>query len=244
VETDDFISEVEKASGQDLSEFVKDWLESEELHYEEMEGALYLSSIFLKQYLQIDCTLNQLNCEKDLSSGISDEAKIKIINQNIGLVSQSHFNNSIKVRQAIAQNLSEIPLELKTVYESLLNDKSYITIEAALFNLWNNFPQERKKYLDKTNGIQGFSDKNIRILWLTLALITEDYRPEFKTQYFDELTYYTSPVFGFEVRQNAFQYLSQIQACNEACKVNLEQATKHHNWRFSKFAKALLKQYQ
>ncbi|MGB5418557.1 MAG: M1 family metallopeptidase [Algibacter sp.] len=240
VETDDFINEVEKASGEDLREFVKVWLVSEKLLYEEMEGALYLSSIFLKQYIQIDCSLDILNCEKDLSNGISDKAKIKIINQNISLIKKTHFNNSLKVRQAIAQNLSEIPLELKREYEALLNDKSYITIETALFNLWQNFPQEREKYLDKTKDIQGFSNKNVRILWLTLALLTEDYQPENKNTYFEELTDYTSPEYGFEIRQNAFQYLNEIKACNDVCNENLKQATKHHNWRFSKFAKSLL----
>lgn len=240
VETDDFISEVEKASGQDLSEFVEVWLESEGLLYEEMEGALYLSSIFLKQYIQIDCSLDKLNCEKDLSSGISDKAKIKIINQNISLIKKSHFNNSIKVRQAIAKSMTQIPLELKTDYESLLNDKSYITIETALFNLWKNFPQERQKYLDKTKGIQGFSDKNVRILWLALNLVSPDFEDKKIRGYYQELTDYTSPKYGFEIRQNAFQYLNQIQACNDVCKENLKQATKHHNWRFKKFAKTLL----
>ena len=54
------------------------------------------------------------------------------------------------MRQALAKNLSKIPLELKTEYESLLNDKSYVTIETALYNLWTNFHEERIKYLYKT----------------------------------------------------------------------------------------------
>jgi aminopeptidase N len=31
-------------------------------------------------------------------------------------------------------------------------------------------------------------------------------------------------------------------SCGEECKENLNEATAHHNWRFSKFAKNLLKQ--
>jgi aminopeptidase N len=72
-------------------------------------------------------------------------------------------------------------------------------------------------------------------------LFTEDFEPENNKAYFEELTDYSSPKHGFEIRMNAFQYLSQIQACNDICKENLEQATKHHNWQFSKFAKELLK---
>mgnify|MGYP000294805682 CR=1 FL=1 len=241
VETKDFINEVEKVSKIDLSDFVEIWLNDKTFHYKTIENLLYKQSTFIQEYIQVDCENYSSKCKDYLSSWISDEAKIKVIRQIPNRITKDHFKNSIKVRQAIAQNVSKIPLELKTEYESLLNDESYATIEAALFTLWQNFPLECKKYLDKTKGIQGFNDKNVRILWLTLALITEDFETENKTQYFDELTDYTSSKYGFEVRQNAFQYLTQIQACNTDCKDNLKEATKHHNWRFSKFAKELLK---
>ena len=150
------------------------------------------------------------------------------------------LSKSIKIRQAVAENLTEIPLELKMDYESLLNDKSYVTIEKALLNLWMNFPQERKKYLDKTKHIQGFNDKNIRILWLALALVSPDFEDKNIRNAYDELTDYTHAKHGFETRQNAFFYLQQINACKDICIENLKQATAHHNWQFSKFAKALL----
>jgi aminopeptidase N len=117
-----------------------------------------------------------------------------------------------------------------------------LTIETVLFNLWRNFPLERKKYLNLTHGIQGFNDKNVRVLWLTLALITDDYNVIHKKRYLSELTNYTSPKYGFEIRQNAFLYLNQIEACNDTCNENLKEATTHHNWRFKNFANDLLKQ--
>src|SRR5690606_8621339 len=126
-------------------------------------------------------------------------------------------------------------------YETLLSDASYITNELALYNLWNNFPQARSLYLNKTKHLHGFNDKNIRILWLTLALVTEDFEPENKQKYFEELTDYTNPKYHFEIRQNAFQYLKLINACNEICQENLKQATKSLVWQFSKMAKDLLK---
>src|SRR5690606_9031141 len=122
--------------------------------------------------------------------------------------------------------------ELKSYYETLLEDKSYITIEMALYNLWNNFPEDRYAYLTKTKHLQGFNDKNIRTLWLTLALITEDFEQENKSDYFEELTNYTNPSYHFEIRQNAFQYLKLVNACNEKCQENLEQAAKHPVWQF------------
>ncbi len=241
VKTDDFIKEVEKASHKDLRPFVNEWLIEAKFNYEKVEEMLYLSSTFIKQYVQIDCENYTSKCKDYLGSWISDEAKIKVIRQIPGHIKTGDFKNSIKVRQAIARSISKIPLELKADYETLLDDKSYITIEAALFALWQNFPESRHKYLNQTKTIIGFRDKNVRSLWLTLALITEDFEPKNKQRYFDELISYTSPDYGFETRQNAFQYLTQIQACNDICKENLQQAAKHHNWRFKKFSKELLK---
>ena len=241
VETDDFISEVEKASGEDLNEFTKTWLLANSFNYENALKSLKKSN-FINEYLSVNCEEDVLKCKNLLQTNISDEVKIKIISQLKNNISKADFDTSLKVRQAIAQNLTRIPSELKTEYKSLLNDASYITKEAALYNLWQNFPQERHHYLNKTKGIQGFNNKNIRTLWLTLALVTEDYEPENKLLYFDELTNYTSSKFGFEIRQNAFQYLNLIKACNTDCKENLNQATKHHNWQFSNFSKDVLKE--
>ncbi|MFY0714278.1 M1 family metallopeptidase [Seonamhaeicola sp. NFXS20] len=240
VETKDFISEVENTSKQNLNAFVETWLKSEVFNYEEALQILKKSS-FIKDYLQVDCNTNDLKCKELLSSNVSDKIKAKIIRENPKLITQNTFKNPLKVRQAIAQSLTDIPLELKNDYESLLNDKSYITIETALFNLWQNFPKDRIKYLNKTKNIVGFQNKNVRTLWLTLALVTDDFETENKKQYFEELTDYTSPKYGFEVRQNAFQYLNEIQACGVACKDHLQQATTHHNWRFKSFATKLLK---
>ena len=260
VETDDFINEVEKASGADLSEFVNIWLNEQELPLIEMKQSLennettaFLLTLEDTPYLSYR---KDENDEYVTSSLVLDYPKAfypvknAILQEVLKKPDYPTYNDlllgvfeskEIKFRQALAQYLSEIPPELKEDYETLLNDKSYITIETALFNLWKNFPQERHKYLNQTKGIQGFSDKNVRMLWLTLALITEDFEIENKTKYFNELTDYTSSKYGFEIRQNAFQYLNEIQACNDVCKENLEQAIKHHSWQFSKFAKTMLK---
>lgn len=254
VETSDFFTEVEKSSGADLSGFVQKWLESSELYYNDLKPYFFAhknsvrssrdlnkDSHLSKNYYPLNCEQQPEICKVFLINSIDFFRNARIVQQLGDDISNSTFyTQDIKTRQAIAQTLSEIPLDLKNNYESLLNDKSYITIETALFNLWRNFPEERFKYLNQTKDIMGFNDKNVRILWLTLALITDDYEPEKKRAYFKELIDYTSPKYGFEVRQNAFQYLNQIKACNAQCKENLQQATTHHNWRFKKFAKSLL----
>ncbi|MCR8668166.1 M1 family metallopeptidase [Aestuariibaculum sp. M13] len=239
VKTKDFIAEVERTSKQDLSKFVALWLENKDLNYNLMLESLK-QSVFIQEYLMVDCELYTSKCGEYLNSGISDEAKAKVIEQIPNQITTDNFKSSIKVRQAIATSISIIPERLKQDYESLLQDESYVTIEAALMNLWRNFPQERYKYLNQTKGIVGFHDKNVRMLWLTLALITDGFEPENKPEYFKELTDYTSPKYSFDIRQNAFMFLQQIQACNEVCRENLKEATTHHNWQFSKFSKSML----
>lgn len=239
VDTNDFINEVEKVSGKNLKKFVATWLESKTFPFDEALKSLKQST-FIQEYLMVDCGVITSKCKGYLSSGISDEAKIKVISQMPDIITSGDFYNSVKVRQAIAKNISTVPLGLKEKYESLLQDKSYLTIEMALFNLWKSFPEDRNSYLEKTKGIQGFNDKNIRMLWLLLTLNTPGFEPENNQKYFEELRDYTNPIYNFEIRQNAFQYLNLMQACDSVCQDNLQQATKSPVWQFSKFAKGML----
>lgn len=263
VDTKDFIKEVEKTSGEDLSEFVEIWLMSERLYFDKMLNSIKSNKMVAKMY-EFDKTFKTVNASEEGVYSLNFKRDLPVlkafyadfknrdatqfkkdVNYNdkapLNFYKVAFMSKDIKVRQAIAKALSKIPLELKTDYETLLDDKSYLTIEAALFGLWNNFPEEQNKYLKKTKGKDGFSDKNIRMLWLTLALISDDFESENSEHYFNELVGYTSSKYGFEVRQNAFSYLAWIRSCVDACQENLKQATKHHSWRFSKFAKQLLK---
>ncbi|MEZ4803537.1 MAG: M1 family metallopeptidase [Gelidibacter sp.] len=241
VETSDFIEEVKKTSGKDMSEFVKTWLEDNVLPQDAMVKSLKKSA-FIQEYLDVDCETYPSKCQDYLMSDISDKAKVKIVSKESYKIKKEDFNNSWEVRQAIAQNLTEIPLNLKKSYESLLNDKSYVTKEVALYNLWVNFTEERSKYLQQTKDVIGFSDYNVRLLWLALNLNTLEYQPEKKQAVFDELNGYTSSKFGFEIRMNAFNYLKLIGGFDEFSIKNLIEATEHHNWRFQQFAKSLLEE--
>lgn len=238
VETSDFIIEIEKASGQDLSEFVKIWIEDSVLPQDDMVKSLNKSA-FIREFLDVSCQTYPSKCGDYLVSDISDRAKIKILSQEGYDVKLEDFNNGIKVRQAIAQKLTTIPLEFRSAYESLLKDKSYLTIETALYNLWVNFPMDRAKYLQQTSSIYGFSDYNVKLLWLVLHLNTIEYQPDKKQAVFEELRTYTDPKYSFEVRMNAFNYLKLINGFDDISIKNLMQAKKHHNWRFQQFAKRL-----
>ncbi len=238
-ETLDFIREIEAESGQDMSEFVATWLESIALPEDAIVKSLKRSE-FMQEYFTVSCDEFPDKCQDYLVSDISDEAKIKILSQNSYQIKAEDFRNSIKVRQAIAEYLQTIPSELKANYESLLNDKSYITIENALYNLWINFPEDRAKYLQATKDIYGSNDLNVRQLWLVLHLNTIEFQPDKKEAIYQELVGYTSDNYGFEVRQKAFEYLKLIDGFDEMAMKNLLQASSHHNWRFQQFSKKLL----
>ncbi|TXE19718.1 M1 family metallopeptidase [Psychroserpens burtonensis] len=239
VNTSDFISEVEKSSQQDLSVFVNDWLTEVTLPEDAIVKSLKKSA-FMREYLAINCEEYSQKCKDYLVSNISDKGKIKVVSQISEHLEAEAFINNIEVRQAIAQYVSTIPKELKLEYESLLSDKSFVTIEAALYNLWANFPEERIKYLQKTKDIKGFNDYNVRLLWLVLHLNTIEYQTDNKQVVLNELIGYSLPEHHFELRMNAFNYLKLIGGFESESIKSLILATTHHNWRFSKFAKDLL----
>ncbi|MFT4611572.1 MAG: aminopeptidase N [Glaciecola sp.] len=239
VTTTDFMSEVEKASQQDLSIFVNDWFTEVKLPEDLIVKSLKKSA-FMREYLAINCEEYSQKCKDYLVSNISDKAKIKVVSQISEHLEVEAFRNNLEVRQAIAQYVSAIPKELKLEYESLLNDKSYVTIEAALYNLWVNFPEDRVRYLEKTKDVKGFNDYNIRLLWLALHLNTIEFHPDKKQVVLSELVGYSLPEQHFELRMSAFNYLKLIGGFETESIKSLLGASKHHNWRFSKFAKDLI----
>ncbi|HEY9186169.1 MAG TPA: M1 family metallopeptidase [Salegentibacter sp.] len=253
VSTDNFIAEVERASGQDLSGFIADWLRQTAFQGTEALNSLKKSE-FMRNYLDI-ASLREISLEQ--KSDLLRRALQKPVNDYIGqevvfqlagetsiealqLYKLAFQSENIFVRQAIALSMDEIPQQLKADYESLLYDESWLSIEAALTNLWMQFPQENTRYLEKTQGLTGFTDRNLRILWLTLNLATPAFEPEMQQQTYKELAGYTAPYIPFGVRRNAFSYLFQISAFNEDNLRNLMEATQHHNYQFRKFSRELL----
>lgn len=239
VESEDFIREVKNVTDIDVDNFFLQWLESPEFPYNEVMASLEQSR-FIQEYLMADCEADTAKCKYYLEAPLSYQAKAKIIAQVPDRITEDVFSEHLKVRQAIAKSVIDIPPDLKGNYETLLNDESYVTIEAALYNLWTNFPDERTKYLVNTKGVIGFNDKNIRLLWLVLALSTPDYEQDNKQQYFDELINYTASDYGFDVRMGAFSYLQALNLFPEAALVNLVDASSHYNWQFRSFAKDLI----
>ena len=249
VTTQDFFDEINKVSNFDTSNFSKVWLESVVFNTQQA-NELLLKNKTAQLLLEVEkVKKNRLVDKKDflgeiLQSDAYETVKVAIVNQ---LKNESFANkkqllqlalatNNVQVRQAVATSVSKIPEEFRADYETLLDDKSYQTQEIALYYLWNSFPGNRVKYLDKSKDWSGFSDYNLRTLWLSLALSTADY-PSDTNALAEELINYSSVNYEAITRQNALEKLISFQLINDAVLINLVNATTHHMWQFSKFGR-------
>ena len=142
--------------------------------------------------------------------------------------------NDIEVRQAVGEFTTDIPLEFKANYESLLDDKSYDTKEIVFMNLWKNFPDDRNKYLAKAKNWMGSNDKSLRILFLTFSIENESSQ---SADYYKELVGYTSAKYETSVRQNAIISALTINPVDKTVLRNVVNATTHYKWQFSKFGR-------
>ncbi len=252
VTTDDFLKEIELLTGDDLQWFKDDWLYQNAFRsFQALESLR--KSPFMENYLGLSAIAGHPLAQKEavlsqfLNPPVNDYLGQEVVYQLVdvpkseskSLYKKAFQSNNLFVRQAIAVSLEQIPIELKSDYETLLDDLSYATREAALYHLWVNFPEDRFRYLDKMDNQMGFQDKNIRQLWLTLAIVNENYRNSQKLDFFEELSSYAGSKYSFEIRQNAFQYLYGLNGFTSQNLKNLIDACVHHNWRFRNSSREL-----
>ncbi len=253
VSTDDFITEVEKVYGRELTDFKKDWLYQSAFKAEQAYQSL-IKSPFINEYFKISVlrgtslTLKIDELERALvfpNDFIGQEVVYQLegapLLLSAPLYKKAFLSNNLYVRQAIALSLVKVPEELKFEYETLLRDESYVTQEAAMGNLWVSFPEDKTKYLDLMDGVEGFQDKNIRQFWLFLALLTENYKPEKRVDFINEIKQYSSSNFGHSVREISFEYTGYLNMWDDETLLNLVNASQHHYWRFQKSSREILK---
>ncbi|WP_275647946.1 M1 family metallopeptidase [Flagellimonas okinawensis] len=248
------MEELELTSNSDLADFEQLWLKNPDFPYDQVVSFLQEKSASINTYFELKNkiaeqpdkteTILKRNWKKLKSSQLRENLVLdyggKLSPEFLDLILQS---GDIKTRQAVILSQNKIPTEIKTVVEGLLKDESYTTIEAALYRLWTDFPKNRSKYLNETDTITGFPDKNIRLLWLTLALVTPEYNPDYKALYFDELSGYTGSEHHFETRLIAFQYLKSIGGFTDTVLKNLVESCSHHVWHFKKSARTILSDF-
>jgi len=248
----DFLKEMEIVSREDLSGFRKDWLENTSIPFEEAKKQLRKDAESLDTLFSMEEELQKTQSDDldyvdywDASNSIHLK-KHFIENYRTSLpeeIFQRAFeSDTVPIRQALLSG-RDLPKYLdKEKLESFLEDDSYSTKESALFRLWQAYPEDRAKYLDATKNLSGLPNKNLRIVWLTLAMLSDNYNGPQTKVYFDELSSYANPEYGFEIRQGAFFYLKEAFGLNDTSLISLVKATNHHAWQFKKFARDLLKE--
>lgn len=250
VNTDDFLKEINKVSKYDTQKYKAIWLEKSGFEVKEALGILQKNK-FINHYLETlalaeaPLESKKQKFEEILNSNdyypVKEEVLLQIQSVDFAdkkpLIDLAMKSSDVKVRQAVAKTLNKFPEEFLPDFETFLDDKSYVTKEIALNVLWSQFPKNREKYLDKSRNWEGMNDKNLRILWLTMALATKEFEPENKVKYYDELLEYTSINYESVVRQNAITNLLYINPGDTNVLRTLVNPLTHHKWQFSKFAR-------
>lgn len=250
--TNDFLNEVALVYDGDLKSFEDNWLRQSAFRVEEAYQSLKKSD-FILEYFKVSQLRDKplyskyKELEKALESSndfIGQEAVYQLASENFSetadLYGKALRSKSLFVRQAVALTLQDVPQSLFENYSKLLTDESYLTQEAALYNLWISFPDRRMELLEKMQNRIGFQNKNIRQLWLALSIATDGYTK--KEASLLELKSYTSPVHSFEIRQKAFEYIIELNLWDVETVRNLINGSQHPAWRFAKFSRDVLKQ--
>jgi aminopeptidase N len=250
VTTENFLAEVKKVTPFNEQAFRQNWLENPKFEVKQAISILKKNS-FVKQYLDILEMTNvpfeqkRAKFESIMTSNAYHPIKEEVIFQTRDVPfeqKQQLFNlaistNDVRVRQVVANSISKVPESFYLQYTSLLNDPSYITREVVTNILWSQFPERRNEILNSTSSDIGFNDKNLRIQWLTLALITQGYKDDQKIKFYEELLSYGSPDYESSVRQNALTNLLYIDQNDKNVLAMLVRPLTHHRWQFSKFAR-------
>ena len=248
----DLLNTMEASSGKDLAEFRSAWLESTDFPNAEVTD--YLKNAYgpidafseLRNELISSNEANEKVIGRYWEKTDSPEFRKRVIQSYHRSLSQDFLKRAfetgdLKVRQALSGLPGPIPEDLLLHYESLLQDSSYTTLENALYKLWLLHPDKRAGYLEQTRGVMGFPNRNIRQLWLLLAILTRDYgSPEEKHIFREELFGYTAPHQPMEVRQLAFSLIGEVFSYPRKNLRDLVNASVHPSWQFREFARQLL----
>jgi aminopeptidase N len=256
VETDDFLAEIKKVSDFNTENFKKSWLEDYKYPANDINFLLtkngFMRDLLKLQYerkskLEDKYNLLKVILASDGYSALKVEAVYQIKNEPFEKVSELYDlamkSNDIAVRRFIAQSISKVQESFKSEFETLLNDKSYETNQAAFLTLWENFPDEQVKYLEIAKNWEGRNDKELRMLYLNACMNYADSHKEdqkaslFALKALSELIQYTSASYESSIRQNAFENLLSLYPENNEVLKNLVNATTHHKWQFTKYAR-------
>ncbi len=155
--------------------------------------------------------------------------------EGIEVFRQALTDKDAGVRKTALQVLNPVPDQLQSTVEGMLYDSSYLNVEYSLQALCVSFPKNVERYLSLTKEMVGWRGKNIRMMWLSVALTSG------KKEFMPELISYCSPKYEFETRMNAFNLLRKLKYADPETLRYAEMASKHWNNKLSGVAKEYLK---
>jgi len=249
----EFLQEMEAASGISLDKFHEFWLKNKEFPVEQAKTILSTYAPSIKHLIDLEAELKSAESDdidylKHWNATNSIHLKKYLLGHYKKSLPFEIFQNAlasdtIPIRQSGLTNEPFRKFFSKEQLIPFLKEESYLSQEASLFKLWEEFSEGRAEYLDETKDIIGLPNKNIRLMWLTLAIFTEGYNGKLTKQYFNELSSYTAPYHSYEIRQGAFFYIKEVFLFDDPTLISLIEATNHHSWQFRKFARALLDEF-
>ena len=247
-----FFEVMQRHTTHELKTFIEKWIYADDFPHDEAMAYLTQKYNPIASFLKLKSSLNNYENRIDPicqlwqnidSDGLKKEL-IKAFHQS--MVDPKFLElltkESLPVRQQWVLSVPDFNPNFKDFWEGFLEDSSYLTKEVTLFKLWQAFPNERIGYLNQTQGIVGLPNKNLRLVWLTLALITPEFNPNHKTEYYEQLNHLTDSHEHWEVRMTAFEYLNQIGAMSKSSLANLATACEHPVWQFNKSCRNLVRE--
>ncbi len=254
VTTNQFLAIVLKHTRKDISGWSTKWLYQKEFPTREALNILTTSN-FMRQYLQLAGERTQPFIGKyqylskaldfPINPYLASEAVSQLYGENspeaFVLLEKAFKSNNPAVLKTITETFTNIPEAYEQRFKKLLSSDSYTTVENSLYQLWNNFEQHQKKYLDLTKNNIGDNNKNIRAAWLALALNTPGFSNEERNTFRKQLNQFTYPNHSIELRKFAFQFLAFSNNYTDQSLINLSQSAVHPNWRFNKFCSDTIK---
>lgn len=254
VDTDEFLAEIKKVAPDfDIQTFKKNWLETPGFDFQGVQKYLAKASFIPTFYevinnYQVSFQDKRQRFEEIMQSNVYFPVKKEILFQcemisfeeKRRLIELALATHNLEVRQAVAQTQNHIPENFREQFETLLNDKSYITRELALFKLWRSFKEDQYYYTQLSNGWEGLH-YNLKIANLTLKVVTKGITPIDKMNAIIELENMTKLPYESGVRQAAIETILSLQIPSEQVYISLIEATLHHKWQFVKFGKEKLR---
>ena len=132
-----------------------------------------------------------------------------------------------QVRQNALASIDTLPMDLVADVELLLKDSSYSTVASALEKLAIANPKKLDDYLKLTASEIGDNARNIRFVWLMLAIKNQ------QNQFIEELVDLSSESFEFNTRRSAFALLKELSIANETAVKYAMNAAKNPNNRLA-----------